>query len=378
MSEKLGEMLLQAGALTEEQLAQVLSAQSVYGGRLGTNLIEMGLLSESDLAELLNRKLGVPAVDLDSLEGLAPSLIAVLPQEMVLRFQVLPIALDGKRLTLAMADPSDFNAIDEIGFYTGLVIVPRVCSELRLAMALERYYGIKRALNFIPVSGGTRTRMTCVTRMHAGLEPHPESTVMESDRQPCLEQTSHNADAEPDSPPGGNPQTSSGPDKAPPRLDLATVAGRFADATNEAAVVTTLMSYLKGEFDRTGFLSVRRDTVVGVQAVAKGAVVDGFSGWTIGLEGAALVRRALKEKTPYLGMFPDGGTEAQILAKIGGPPGATALLLPLVIGGIAVAFLLIEDENSRMASGLFDLQRVVAKAGLAFEMVGLRKKIGQV
>jgi hypothetical protein len=159
MAEKLGEMLIHGGALTEAQLEEVLSAQSIYGGRLGTNLVEMGLLSEEHLARLLNKKLGVPCVGAASLESLPDSLLSLVPREMVQRFKVIPIALEGRKLTLAMADPSDFAAIDEIGFYTGLIIVPRVCSELRLHMALERFYGIKRVLHFIPVVGGVRTRM---------------------------------------------------------------------------------------------------------------------------------------------------------------------------------------------------------------------------
>jgi|GEM_PF-1179900 len=407
MSARLGEMLLQVGTLTEEQLQQVLSAQSVYGGRIGTNLVEMGLLSEDDLGRLLNEKLGVPCVNPASLEQVSPSVIATLPQEMVLRLQVLPVALEGRRLTLAMKDPADFSAIDEIGFFTGLVVVPRVCSELRLSMALERYYGIKRVLTFIPVAGGMRTRMASITGLtdeHTGPSMPVLGDPQATNMGPSLESTNHSQD--PASQSSLSP-SSTGQSSAPQSADPGTLnpdahgginspssagdeitnsassnleglARKFAAASAEVEVVSILMSYLKDEFDRAGLLSLRRGSVVGVQAVSCGVQVPNFTGWVIDSGEATLLKGVLEKKAPYLGKLHDGGMEGQILAKLGGAPGAAVLLLLLVVGGASVAFLLVQDEKGRLASGLFDLQRVVAKAGLAFEMVGIREKIGLV
>ena len=368
MTERLGEILLHGGALTEAQLEEVLSAQSIYGGRLGTNLVEMGLLSEENLARVLNQKLGVPCVDAASLETVPAALLALIPREMVQRFKVLPVALDGKKLTLAMADPSDFGAIDEIGFYTGLVIVPRVCSELRLSMALEHHYGIKRVLHFIPVQGGVRTRMLDLARKNAGMGPFVESQTPASPFDP-----DQKTETAPDA-----PSANAAPQPRARRVSMESVATRFAAATGEAEVVETLMSYLRSEFDRAGFLSIRRGSVIGVLAVTGEKTIPSFCGYTIGVEEAGLLKKVLNQKAPYVGVLPEGGGESQILAKIGGRSGGPALLLPLVLGGFSVAFLLVGDENGRLGTGLFDLQRVVGKAELAFEMLAIRKKIGLV
>lgn len=153
------------------------------------------------------------------------------------------------------------------------------------------------------------------------------------------------------------------------------VAGRFVSATCETEVVNVLMSYLGDEFDRAGFLSLQRDTAQGVQAVAKGGSVDTFGGWLVGLEDAPLLKQVLREKEPYIGLLPVAGTEESILLKIGGRQGSSVLLLPLLIEGVAVAFLLVVDDKGRLAPGLFDLRRVVAKSELAFEMLGIRKRI---
>lgn len=348
MSERLGELLLHGGLLTEAQLEKVLRAQSVNGGRLGTNLVEMGLLSEEELARSLNLKLGVPVAEAKSLETVPGSVLDLLPQEMVRRFQVVPLALEGKRLVLAMADPADYNAIDEIGFFTGRVVVPRVCSELRLSQAMERYYGIKRQLHASEVAGGGRSR-----------------------RRPS---------ASPGRGPGagadGNGATGNAAGSW--RLGMEAVAAKFAASQSESEVVAALMSYLREEFDCAGFLSLRRGSAVEVRAVAAGKEIPAFGGHLIWLDDAALLKSVLEERAPYLGKLPEGAVEGEILARIGGTPGAPALLMPLVRGGVPVAFLVVTDAKGRLGPGLFDLRLVAAKAELAFEMLGIRKKISLV
>jgi hypothetical protein len=267
-----------------------------------------------------------------------------------------------------MADPSDFAAIDEIGFYTGLVIVPRVCSELRLSMALEHHYDIKRALHFIPVQGGVRTRMLDLARKNAGMAPFVETPSSASSAG-----SGQTTEISPDFSHANAAATT--PAR---RVTIESVATRFAAATGEAEVVDTMMSYLRLEFDRAAFLSIRRGSVIGVLAVVGEKNIPAFCGYTIGVEEAALLKKVLHQKAPYVGVLPEGGVEGQIFEKIGGRSGGPALLLPLVLGGFSVAFLLVGDENGRLGTGLFDLQRVVAKAELAFEMLGIRKKIGLV
>jgi hypothetical protein len=368
MAERLGEMLLHIGALTQAQLEEVLSAQSVYGGRIGTNLVEMGLLSEQDLARVLNEKLGVPCIDASCLGDVPSSVLAQIPREMAERFRVLPVALDGKRLTIAMADPSDFRAIDEIGFATGLVLVPRVCPDLRLTLALERYYGIKRPVRFLPVQGGSRTRLAEEFRLNGAAS---EGAV--AYQLPAAEAETMVAGSVSGMVNSGHALRPRGGIAGKPVMDE--LARRFVVAIGEVEVVSVLMSYLSDEFDRAAFLNLRRGSAIGVQAVAGGAAVHEFPGWVVGLEDATYLRQVLVAKEPFIGVLPDGGAEQRIQAKLGGRQGSAVLLLPLLVEGMSVAFLHVEDEKGRLAPGLFDLRRVVAKAELAFEMLGIRKRI---
>lgn len=158
---RLGEMLIKAGMITHTQLDEALKGQVIFGGRLGTNLIEMGVIGEEELARVLSEKLRVPCVGPDELMAVPDHLLTLVPRDMVERYKIVPLGVDGRRLRLVMADPSDLPAIDEIAFRTGFVIVPMVAPEIRLFMALEKYYGIRREVRALPVSETLGGRRVC-------------------------------------------------------------------------------------------------------------------------------------------------------------------------------------------------------------------------
>ena len=408
----LGEMLLKAGALTQVQLEQVLSAQSIYGGKLGTNLVEMGLIGEEQLARVLNEKLGVPFVDAALLDGIPEEVLAVVPLEMVQRYHVLPVAKDGKRLTIAMEDPSDFKAIDEIGFVTGLIIVPKVCSELRLNIALERYFGIKRAMRYIPVAGGARTtfRRDVLhegTEMEAGNPTLYEATDMEAGNPTLYEVTDMEAgnitlhegvETETSNislhgrteteainvalPKGTETETgriSASKDNEPNdcgmRIKMEVLAERLADAPGEAQVVSALLLYLSGEFDRAAFLRLKCGSALGVQAVSDGNEVHGFSRYAVGLDEVPQLQRVVQERHLYVGEFAAEAAVGELMQAMGGSAPAPALVVPVAVGGQVAGVICVNDQNGRLSGGVFELQRVAAMAELAFEMLRIRKRI---
>ena len=124
MALKLGELLLKEKMITPAQLEEALKNQVVYGIRLGSSLVELGYIDEQALAQLLSKKLGVPCIGRKELEAVPRELLRDFPRRLVETHHVVPLKLEGNRLSLAMTDPTDFRAIEEVGFVTGHVVLP--------------------------------------------------------------------------------------------------------------------------------------------------------------------------------------------------------------------------------------------------------------
>ncbi len=137
---KLGQLLVARGWITVQQLNRALQNQGVVGSRVGTCLLEMEALSEENLLKGLSEQLGVPAVGLDDLRGVPDEVLALLPDKIARRCRAVPFRLVGSRLDVAMMEPRNLAAQDEIAFASGKRVNVHVAHELRIVEALERYY----------------------------------------------------------------------------------------------------------------------------------------------------------------------------------------------------------------------------------------------
>ncbi len=139
MASKLGEILVRENLLTPQQLREALDFQRTSGGRLGTNLVKLGMISDDVITAVLSRQYGVPSINLD-LFHIEPAVIKLISQEVALKYTVLPISRVGATLTLAMADPTNVFAMDDIKFMTELNVEPVIASETSIQMAIGKYY----------------------------------------------------------------------------------------------------------------------------------------------------------------------------------------------------------------------------------------------
>jgi hypothetical protein len=138
---KLGQLLVARGWITVQQLTRALKTQNVGGGRLGTCLVEMDALSEELLLKGLSEQLGVPAATPDDLYGVPEEVIGLIPEKLARRCRAVPFRVEGGRLDLALMDPRNLSAQDEIAFASGKRVKVFVAAEVRILEALERYYG---------------------------------------------------------------------------------------------------------------------------------------------------------------------------------------------------------------------------------------------
>lgn len=139
MHKKLGEILIEEGIITEEQLNVALEEQRKNGNRIGTNLIKLGMVTPQKVTELLGKQYQVSSIDLSQYE-IDPATLDLIPPEVALKYQVIPIKKYGKTLTLAMTNPKDVFAMDDVRFITALRVVPVVCAELVIKGCIDKYY----------------------------------------------------------------------------------------------------------------------------------------------------------------------------------------------------------------------------------------------
>ena len=145
MTSRLGEILLKEGVITQQQLMKTLEFQRVNGGKLGSCLTKLGLITEDEITGVLARQYGVPAINLRHYE-IDPEVIKLIPQDIALRYQLVPLSRVGSVLTVAATDPTNVVAIDNIKFRTGLNVELVVASESAITDAIARSYGGSEAL----------------------------------------------------------------------------------------------------------------------------------------------------------------------------------------------------------------------------------------
>jgi type IV pilus assembly protein PilB len=144
MPVRIGELLLKERRITPQQLQEALSQQKAHGGKLGTALVKLNFVTDEDITSLLSKQYGVPSINLAQFD-IDPNIIKLVPAETAHKYQIVPLSRSGATLTIAMTDPTNVFAMDDIKFMTGYNVEPVVASETAVADAIMRYYGASAA-----------------------------------------------------------------------------------------------------------------------------------------------------------------------------------------------------------------------------------------
>ncbi len=142
---KIGELLVRAKLIDEDQLNKAIEAQKGAGGRIGEHLLKLGYVGEEDILDCLSQQFGVPSINLRHFD-VDESIIRLIPADVARKYQFIPVTKTGATLTVAMEDPTNVFAMDDITFITGYRVEPVVASEEALREAIDKYYGTTHAL----------------------------------------------------------------------------------------------------------------------------------------------------------------------------------------------------------------------------------------
>jgi type IV pilus assembly protein PilB len=139
MAVRIGELLLKEKRITPAQLQEALTHQKANGGKVGLNLVRLGFVTDEEITELLSKQYGVPSINLSQF-SIDAAVIKLIPSETVQKYQIIPLSRSGATLTIAITDPTNVFAMDDIKFMTGYNVEPVVASETAVLEAIQRYY----------------------------------------------------------------------------------------------------------------------------------------------------------------------------------------------------------------------------------------------
>jgi hypothetical protein len=362
MALKLGEELIKAGLISKEDISKALERQVIFGGRLGTNLVELGYIKEDDLARFLSKILRVPYADPSYLEDMDPDVLSSITPAIAEKYLVIPIKKEKNRIHLAMLDPKDFNALDEIRFITGYEITPYIASELRLLHALEKYYDIKRDLRYVTIYGRTEEPPKTV---EIKKPPPVEKPVEKPKEEPKVKEEesvrqTHDKLVE----------------EIPPWVFDKKLNLSMSDSKDREEIADILIKEASNKLKRVALFVVKGDSVSGWRGKGLNIDNDLVSGINIPLNQSSLFKEVIDRKNFYQGPLLKIPMNDHLMEAMGGLYPQEVLVFPLTIRGKVVSILYGDDGDRALLLGEYDdLRNLMIMASMAMEILILKRKI---
>ncbi|MEJ2199792.1 MAG: hypothetical protein P8X63_02065 [Desulfuromonadaceae bacterium] len=357
MSIKIGELLVREKLISLVQLEEALKYQVIFGGRLGTNLVEMGLLGEDDIARMLSKKLGISYLPNALTVEIPADVLALIPREKADEYQILPLRLDGRRLTLGMIDPSATKIINEMAFLTGCVIRPVIVPEIRMLRALEHHYQIEPRLSQVLLTDRSRSAQAFEANDSGQIWPESISGRPDEEHPEALGTRYQSAFIT--------------------RYTIDEVSKKLATAENRDSIANNIAQYLGQSQVCGAVFLVRNDMALGWKGIRQRRLIAGFEHLTVPLQEPSVLKTVVQTQSYYLGPVPQTPLNLLILQKFGTHLPQTVLLVPLVLMGRTVGIIYANGDGDAIAKDLPELQKLASKAIMAFEILLLKNKILQ-
>ncbi|MCF6179955.1 MAG: hypothetical protein L3J63_11295 [Geopsychrobacter sp.] len=419
MSQRLGELLVAEKLLSPHQLEEAIEAQCLYGGRLGTSLIELGFLSEEEIARTLSRKLHLPYIEPRLLMKIPSEVIDLVPQRLADKHQVIPCRLEKKRLYLAMADPTNLTIIDALAFRLGFIIVPVVVPEIRLMLAMQKYYHLELSLRIQTLSQklSARKQQTVKTSTVTASRTKPPEESMTSQAEEKKEQILEvaqedildlDAQAEEKWPLLGEKESldalsdkeyqdlinlpehlrpsAAEPVAVEPAQAMETLRAKeqhpfqlfcrqLNAAENRDDIADAIIDYIAPLKGGVGLLMVKEGVAIGWKAAVDGEPLADFDQLQIPLAQPSVLRTVSESRSFYLGPLPKEVNNVLLSSQFSHTLPESVLLLPLMLRGRLVTLLYLQGIDEKAQQLIPEYQRVIDKSAMAFEMLILKNKI---
>jgi len=370
MASKLGQSLLQAKLITPAQLEEALKTQAIFGGRLGSQLLDNGAIDEVSLARQLGESHRVPYAYSTHLANLPDELLHCIPRPLVEKFLVIPLKREKQRLYLAMADPGDLTAIEEIGFRSGFVIRPVIVPESVLIRHLKQYYDINRVGHYVAVEDD-HAQPAAAPAPAAKPQPDDPATWLGGPEQDAImaeweqknrdEQLARSAAA---GPPAAAP---------PPRIE--SLGTRLAAHLDREKMADLIIEHIGLEYATGALLLVRGNSAVGWRGVLDRQQLPAFPQLQLPLDQPSVLQTVSFNKNAYAGPLAPLPVNQQLAAALGSPARGNILVAPVMLLGRLIALLYIDNPKLNLPVVLEDIRKISAMLAIGLELLILKNKL---
>ncbi|MEA3362697.1 MAG: hypothetical protein U9Q61_05440 [Thermodesulfobacteriota bacterium] len=373
---RLGEYLQAAGLLNSEQLDEAIEYQCIYGGKLGTSLIELGLIDEGQLAKALSKQLQLHHIKPDLLMNVSASVLKLVPGKTALKYQIVPYYEDGKKLYIAMNEARDLALIDELSFQLDHIIIPLAVPEVRLLLALQKHYGMVLSPRFETLAKQMDRRMLAAQKKKSKKPAIASTPIEETDP----EMPDKNVAAWPllgdENYPGEEPTDDNyfASKSAATEENSVDLLEQLADAKERDDIAEAIIGYLKTDFPDCALLMVRANLATGWLA-SNNKTTQNFEQINIPIQEKSVFHLVATSHSPYLGPVADSVQNRKILDYFSSPPQINSLIFPVLVRKRLVSILYIQGQLEELEHRLVEIQNIVDKAEMSFQLLIMRNKI---
>ncbi len=395
-AKKLGQILVERGWVTGEQLIRAIQSQRIVGGRIGTCLLEMDVVTEERLLEALADQLEVPAVRIEQLRGITYEVLDLVPPKVALRCQAIPFAATEHEVEIATLNVHNLSFLDELAFCTNRKVKAHIANEVRIFEALEKYYNIdcprryghlldrlnrarymwdENAKHLLGSGGGDEVIWTAPEDVLADTTQIIHSAASHSTL------TTGRGAAAPKPPPAApavvaKRKSAAAAKAAAPPLDLKAVDRLLQNQTDYQAVGKILLSHLAQMFKRCALFKVQQNCVVGW--LAHGENFDGklFRAVLISFDQPSIFLNLRRGADFHLGPMPPMPAHRQLARCWGGDWPKACLMVPVTLRDRMVIVIYGDQGDADLSDFKIDhFKSLAEKASRALELCILRKKL---
>lgn len=384
---RLAETLVEAGIITEAQLKNSLQRQLVMGGKIGTNLIELKYITDEQLEKALSMTYMMPAVTSDAFLDIPSDIINSIPKEIAIRHRIVPIKKGTKEITIAMENPNDVGVVDDLRFMTGCRITTLVASEVKIALALERYYEHPRDLRYIEIIRPKEQEFVIERNLTLGDYVSPSSTPTTEIRkeEKAEDESGWLSDQEPlDLMETYQPKEASvvtevqekeAPKAASVPLTLQDTVHKLTRIETRDEAINAVIDYISQYIDDVIFFVTSVVEAKALKAKYKGVDYGYISDLKVNFGGPSVFLTVKNSELPYYGEITSFPFDEDFLKKIGQKRPLRVYLVPVMVKTKLVSILYLDNGNKEIPSErIGEINSLIEKLSISFEILILKKK----